>query len=368
MGLKAGIVGLPNVGKSTLFGALCKNQVVDISNYPFATINPNIGVVKVPDARLELLAQSFKPKHVEAAIVEYVDIAGLIKGASAGEGLGNAFLANIRDTDLIVMVVRCFEDKNVLHVANQVDPVSDIETVNLELILADQELVKKHLAQLKRKAKALHSKETQEKLVMLHKISDHLASDLMLSEGTFTQEELRYCNQLNLLTHKPVIIVANIDEQTLLSDSANKYLLKIRDYCQQRHILCLALCAKLEYEMLDLDSSEKQWIMNEYNLQATGLEIFIQESYKALNLATFFTAGPQEVRAWTFHRGWLAPQCAGVIHTDFEKKFIMAEVYNYEDFEKYRSEQALKEQGLIRKEGKRYALQDGDICFFRFGG
>ena len=367
MALKVGIVGLPNVGKSTLFSALTNNSTIEIQNYPFTTIEPNVGVVKVADSRLDFLEATFASDKKTYTNIKFVDIAGLIKGASTGEGLGNLFLANIRDTDLIAMVVRCFDDKKVIHVSENIDPISDLEIINIELILSDQKLVEKAIAKIKKRAHATNDKTLLQELNGLEKLLQLLKDDVLLSSCELSAEELNRCDRLNLLTHKPLLIVANIAETDLKNPMLNQNYKKLSQYCHKYYWPILPLCIKMEESLIDASPEDRKWILSEYNLQESALQVFIQKCYEILNLKTFFTAGKQEVRAWTFHNGWAAPQCAGQIHTDFQNKFIAAEIYRFEDLVKYHTETAIKKAGLMRSEGKKYLMADGDICFFKFG-
>ncbi len=364
MSLKMGIIGLPNVGKSTFFNAITNSKVI-ADNYPFATINPNIGVVEVKDNRLKELAKHFKPEKIIYTTFEFVDIAGIIKNASMGEGLGNKFLANIAETDAICQIVRCFENKDIVHVDGFVDSIRDVEVVNLELIIYDQNLVKKHLFNYHRKLKGNTLKVDNEKFILLNKISKYLQENKLLNQCNLNNDEIKLLKEFNFLTLKPFIYVANISESDLLNNKSNNNLQKLKIYANKQNIKVIELCVEFELQISQMDEEIKFMFMKEYKIKNSGLDKLILESYLLLNLKTFFTAGSKEVRGWTFHDGWLAPQCAGIIHTDFEKKFIKLEVYSYEDFLKYRSEKILKEKGKIRIEGKSYQMKDGDICYFR---
>ncbi len=355
--MEIGIVGLPNVGKSTLFNALTKAGAAS-SNYPFTTIDPNVGIASVPDKRLDALFELFKPPKKVASYIKFVDIAGLMKGASKGEGLGNKFLANIREVDAIVQVVRVFKDPDVVHVLGEVDPVRDIEVIETELMLADMETVDKALEKNQRDLKA-RTKDAEEKKVRLEAIKKLLAAGRPASEAGCTLEEVR---DFNLLTVKPVFFVANTSEQP---DQA--VLGKLRDFIKARGAILVEISAKIESEIIELPEEEKAIFLKDLGEDYTGLEKMALAGYKLLDLISFFTAGSEdEVRAWSLKRGLKAPQAAGRIHTDFEKGFIRAEVYAFDDIMKYKDEKTLKEKGLIRSEGKEYVMKDGDICFFKF--
>lgn len=352
MSFSLGIVGLPNVGKSTLFQALTKNKV-DAANYPFCTIDPNVGVVAVPDERLEKLSVMSSSAKIVATTIEFVDIAGLVKGASTGEGLGNKFLAHIRETDAIVQVVRHFTDSNVIHVGGKIDPEDDKQVINLELILADLETVTKHLSKVVSKMKGAYEKELDQEKIVISKAKDVLEQEKLLSGEIWSEEEFKILKQLNLLSLKPIIYLYNIAENDLNKDlnlAANS----------------LSICAKLEAELAELDEAEAQNYLQELGIKNTGLNNLIQTSYKLLNLITFITTGPEETKAWTITQGTKAPQAAGVIHTDFAKGFIRAEVINCHDLLKAGSWTKAKELGLMRMEGKEYVMQDGDTVHFYF--
>ncbi|WP_368275158.1 redox-regulated ATPase YchF [Coprobacillus cateniformis] len=364
MALTAGIVGLPNVGKSTLFNAITNAQV-EAANYPFATIDPDVGVVEVPDHRLEELTKICKPKKTVPTTFEFTDIAGLVKGASRGEGLGNKFLANIRETDAICEVVRCFRDKDITHVDGDVDPIRDVETINLELIFADLETVEKRIGKIEKKAKS-GDKESKAELDILVPLKDILEAGKPARTMEYSKDEMDIVKQFTLLTMKPLIYVANLGEEDLENPDANPYYVELKDYASKEGCDVVPICAKIESELVGLDKEEKDMFLQDLGIDESGLDKLIKEAYALLGLNTFFTVGVDEVRAWTFKQGMLAPEMAGVIHTDFQKGFIKAETYAYDDLIKYGSEQALREAGKIRQEGKQYVGKDGDIMFFKF--
>jgi len=364
MSLTAGIVGLPNVGKSTLFNAIT-NSRVEAANYPFATIQPNVGVVEVKDERLKNLSQIFEPERTIYTTFEFRDIAGLVKGASNGEGLGNQFLANIRDVDAICHVVRCFEDNDIQHVYERVDPIDDLNIINMELILADLASVENRLPKLEKRLKAKDS-EAQKEYKILQAINEGLKAFKLISQLDFTDEEKELVKQMQFLTSKPVIYIANIKEDEVNDPTSNPHFVKLKEYVAAQGAQIVAISAKIEEELSDLEKEEKNAFLNELGIANSGLDELILRAYETLGLKTFFTVGKDECRGWTLKEGMKAPQCAGVIHTDFEKGFIKAEVYSYEDFMQYQSEAKLKEAGKLRLEGKEYVAQDGDIMHFRF--
>ena len=361
MSLKCGIVGLPNVGKSTLFNALTKAGIA-AENYPFCTIEPNLGVVEVPDSRLDALAAIAKPLKVIPAIVEFVDIAGLVAGASTGEGLGNKFLAHIRETDAIINVVRCFEDENVIHVAGKIDPVSDMEVIQTELCLADLQAVEKALQRVTKAARA-GDKESIKLVALLEKCQAALNDTQPVRSVELTKEEQPLLAQFFLITAKPAMFVANVAED---GSQNNPLLDRLREYAAAHKAPVVAICAKIEAEMADMDDADKQMFLHEIGQQEPGLNRLIRSAYQLLGLQTYFTAGPKEVRAWTIHVGDTAPQAAGVIHTDFEKGFIRAQTFAYDDFIAYGGEQGAKDAGKMRSEGKEYVVKDGDVMNFLF--
>ena len=363
--MKLGIVGLPNVGKSTLFNSLTKAGA-ESANYPFCTIDPNVGIVPVPDKRLDELTKMYHSAKTTPAVIEFVDIAGLVKGASKGEGLGNQFLANIRETDAIVHVVRCFEDANVIHVDGSVDPIRDIETINFELIFADIEVLDKRIA--KNTRAAANNKTVAKELDLQKRIKAHLeAGNLAISFETEDEEEQKWIKEYNLLTGKPVIFAANVAEEDLADDGAsNEYVQKVRDYAKSFGSEVFAVCAQIEQEISELEDDEKQMFLEELGVSESGLDKLIKASYSLLGLISYLTSGEDETRAWTITKGTKAPQAAGKIHTDFERGFIKAEVVAYDDLMASGSMLAAKEKGLVRQEGKEYVVADGDVILFKF--
>ena len=364
MSLTAGIIGLPNVGKSTLFNAITKKHIL-AANYPFATIDPNVGIVTVPDKRMEVLNNMYIPERLIPTTYEFTDIAGLVKGASQGEGLGNKFLSHIRETDAVVEVVRCFEDTNILHVDGDVNPIRDIEVINLELILADLEIIQNRLNKTSKKAQMTKNKEELKEIELLERIKENLEKNIPARKLGLDEEEKKIISSFNLITLKPVIYVANVGEEDILVGT-NKYVEEVKKYAEQEQSETVMICAKIESELVELPYDEKQLFLEELQIDESGLDKLIKKTYKLLGLATYFTVGPDEVRAWTFTKGMKAPECAGIIHSDFERGFIKAEVMSYDDLVSCGSEKDVKENGKMRLEGKDYIMQDGDICHFRF--
>lgn len=364
MSLTAGIVGLPNVGKSTLFNAITKKNIL-AANYPFATIDPNVGVVTVPDKRLEVLENMYNPERLIATSYEFTDIAGLVKGASNGEGLGNKFLSHIREVDAICEVVRCFEDKNIIHVEGTVDPIRDIETINLELAIADLDIVNNRMDKIEKKARTTKDKEALTEVEALKKAKESLEKNIPLRLVSFTDEEEQLLKSYSFLTLKPIIYLANISEDEVnLEDNENVQ--KVKEYASKEQTIAVKICAKIESELSELNIEDKREMLEVLGMKESGLDQLIKATYSLLGLATYFTVGSDEVRAWTFKKGMNAKECAGIIHSDFEKGFIRAEVIRYEDLVELGSELKVKENGKARLEGKDYLMQDGDICHFRF--
>ena len=361
--MKMGIVGLPNVGKSTLFNAITKAGA-ECANYPFCTIEPNVGVVPVPDERLDKLAEMYNPEKVTHAVIEFVDIAGLVKGASKGEGLGNKFLSHIREVDSIVEVVRCFEDSNIVHVDGSINPLRDIETINLELIFADIEAVDKKIDNAKKKLKA--DKKYQEELDLLEKIKTTLESGKSARTISFTEEELEILKDTYLLTMKPILYIANVSENQLEDTFNDENVKQVVEYAKSENAEVVPLCVKIEEELATLEGDDKKEMLEALGLNESGLDKVIKSSYDLLGLMSFLTAGEPEVRAWTIKKGTKAPQAAGKIHSDIERGFIKAEVVSYKDLIEQGSMVAAKEKGLVSSEGKEYVMQDGDIVLFKF--
>ena len=361
--MKIGIVGLPNVGKSTLFKIITKAGA-ECANYPFCTIEPNVGVVAVPDERLDVLTKMYNPEKTTHAIVEFVDIAGLVKGASHGEGLGNKFLAHIRETDAIAQVVRCFEDSNIVHVDGNINPIRDIETINLELIFADIETVQKRLEKAKKMLKA--DKKYQIEIDLLEKISENLEKSIPARNLEYNDEEKEILKDMFLLTSKPVIYIANVSEEQIENVENDENFKKVKEYAKNEKAEVVPICVKIEEELSSLEDEDKKEMLDAIGLKESGLDVLIKKSYDLLGLMSFLTAGEPEVRAWTIKKGTKAPQAAGKIHSDIERGFIKAEVVSFEDLIKEGSMTAAKEKGLVRSEGKEYIMQDGDIVLFKF--
>ena len=361
--MKIGIVGLPNVGKSTMFNAIT-NAGAECANYPFCTIEPNVGVVPVPDERLDELTKMYNPEKTTHAIIEFVDIAGLVKGASKGEGLGNKFLSHIREVDAICEVVRCFEDPNIVHVDGSIDPIRDIETINLELIFADIETLNKRIDSVKKKLKS--DKKCQEELDVLEKIKNALEAGKSARTVELTDDEQEFLKDIFLLTMKPILYIANVSEEQLSDARNDENVKKVIEYAKQENAEVIPLCVKIEEELASLEGDDKKEMLEALGLETSGLDKVIKSSYDLLGLMSFLTAGEPEVRAWTIKKGTKAPQAAGKIHSDIERGFIRAEIVSYDDLMREGSMNAAKEKGLVRSEGKEYIMQDGDIVLFRF--
>ncbi len=363
MGLTAGIIGLPNVGKSTLFNAITKSKVLS-ANYPFATIEPNVGIVEVRDKRLEKIVEIVKPRNVVYTSFSFTDIAGLVKGASLGEGLGNQFLANIREVDAICHVVRCFTDKDVIHVNGVIDPINDIETINLELAFADIDVIDKRIPKIEKKAQLHVDKESMVEYNLLVRLKDGLNQGIALRDQKLNQEELDLIKNFNFLTLKPMIYVLNVDEADIKEDS--ELVKKVKEYAASHGVETVKISAQIEEEILDLDEDDRAMFLEDLGISESGLDQLVKKSYDLLGLETFFTAGEKECRAWTYKKGSKAPKCAGIIHSDFERGFIRAEVISYDDFIACGNYQKAKEAGKLRSEGKEYVFHDGDIVEFKF--
>ena len=363
MSLTAGIVGLPNVGKSTLFNAITKKSIL-MANYPFATIDPNVGVVIVPDERIDVLKNMYNPERVIPTTYEFTDIAGLVKGASNGEGLGNKFLSHIREVDAVVEVVRCFDDENIIHVDGSVDPIRDIEVINVELVLSDLEIVTSRINRIGKKAMTTKNKDDVKEIELLERIKEALESNIPVRKLGLDEEEKKLISSFNLITLKPIIYALNVEDNDI--NTGNNYTKLVEDYAKKEGSETAIICAKLESELSELDEEEKKLFLDDLGIKESGVERLINKTYDLLGLATFVTVGKDEVRAWTFKKGSKAPECAGIIHSDFEKGFIKAEVMSYNDLVNAGSELKVRELGKARIEGKEYIMQDGDICHFRF--
>ena len=364
MSLKAGIVGLPNVGKSTLFNAITKKHIL-AANYPFATIDPNVGVVTVPDSRLTFLENLYIPKNTVPTTFEFTDIAGLVEGANKGEGLGNKFLSHIREVDAIVEVVRCFEDENIIHVTGSVNPIRDMEIINVELVLSDLEIVENRIAKIEKKAQTTKDKDTVLELEILKKCQEALLNNNPIRHLSFTDDETNLLKGFNFITAKPIIYVANVGEEDAVVGD-NKYTKEVKEYAAKENASVIVMCAKLESELAELEESEKKAFLQELGIANSGLDKLIFATYDLLGLQTFFTVGKDECRAWTFKKGTNAKKAAGLIHSDIERGFIKAEIMKYNDLETLQDEKKVQESGKLYLEGKDYIMQDGDIVYFRF--
>lgn len=363
MGLTAGIVGLPNVGKSSLFNAITKSKALS-ENYAFATIEPNVGYVEIKDPRLKKLVDVIHPKSVVYTSFSFTDIAGLVKGASLGEGLGNQFLSHIREVDAICHVVRCFDNDDIIHVNGKVDPLFDIETINLELIYADLDVIEKRMQKIEKRAQFKTDKDVVAEFNALKKCEEALKEGISIRDISLTKEEKETIKNYNFLTGKPMIYIMNVSEDDINED--NEYVKQVKEFSKKTNTKCIKICAKIEEDLAELSDEEKEMFLTDFGITEVGLDKLVTEAYDLLGLATFFTAGEKECRAWTFKKGMKAPECAGVIHSDFEKGFIRAEVIAYSDFEEYGTLQKAKEAGKMRSEGKEYIFKDGDITLFRF--
>lgn len=364
MNLKAGLIGLPNVGKSSLFSALTKMQV-EIANYPFATIEPNIATVEIRDPRLIQLAKIANPEKIVFSTYSFVDIAGLIKGASVGEGLGNKFLANVRNVDCLVHIVRCFQDPKIIHVNNKIDPIFDVETINLELIFADLSTVSTIISRLSKKVNNTNDKQAKLEFELAKKVEIHLKNEKSVRDLELDDQELKIIKNWQLLSIKPILYVANLDQISIQNPRKNPHFLNLENYLAKEKAKLIPICILLEQEISQLDEDEKQLFLSEFNLDKSSLDLLVLHSFYLLDLATFFTVGKKEVRSWTFKKNTTAVDCSGIIHTDFRKKFIRVEIIPYADFIESGSEKVAKEKGKMRLEGKDYLIKDGEICHFR---